>query len=233
MWSRIEILNTIQTGLEQESALLSEQQAVRGIDALRETDLHLLIYQSFSTSPFGQLREVYYPTSDVEVPRGSQRDRCDLVLLPDKKKSLFDPVDAHKELLKASGTLFEPIAAPPAIGADQCDPSDAMWVEIKVIPQFRYVDGVPGPNSKYAHELLSGPSNDVVKLSADPVIRYASVLVVLFSELEEAGPHDISMAMRELIDRDLPVGMPELTTFAIDDRCGNAFCTLGLIPVRL
>ncbi|MEZ6163071.1 MAG: hypothetical protein R3B67_01395 [Phycisphaerales bacterium] len=153
--------------------------------------------------------------------------------MPDGKKSLYDPVHAHKELLNATGTLFEPVAQTPEIEAFECDPRDAMWIEIKVIPQFRYVDGVPGPNAKYAHELLSGPGTDAVKLSADPLIAHAGLLVVLFNEIQEAGVHDLSIAMRELIDRDLPVGMPEMETFPIVDRCGNAFCTLGLIPLRL
>ena len=233
MWSLTEILCTVREGLEQEDRLLRDQHAVRGIDALRETELHPLICQSFTNSPTHQLREVYYPCCDHEVPRGSQRDRCDLVLLPDGKKTLYDPVHAHKELLSASGTLFEPVAQTPEIEAFECDPRDAMWIEIKVIPQFRYVDGVPGPNAKYAHELLSGPGTDAIKLSADPLIAHAGLLVVLFNEIQEAGVHDLSIAMRELLDRDLPVGMPEMETFPIVDRCGNAFCTLGLIPLRL
>jgi hypothetical protein len=56
---------------------------------------------------------------------------------------------------------------------------------------------------------------------------------VLFTEQEEAGVHDLSITMREMIDRDLPVGMPEYESFPIVDLGGNAWCTLGLIPVRL
>jgi hypothetical protein len=115
----------------------------------------------------------------------------------------------------------------------ECDPSDAFWVEIKCIPQFRYVDGVPVPNTKYAHEIIAGPSEDVIKLASDPLIRHAGVLVVVFNELEVAGPHDLAMSVREMIDRDLPVGMPEIEQLPIQDRGGNAWCTLGLIPVRM
>jgi hypothetical protein len=59
------------------------------------------------------------------------------------------------------------------------------------------------------------------------------VLVVVFNELEVAGPHDLAMSVREMIDRDLPVGMPEIEQLPIQDRGGNAWCTLGLIPVRM
>ena len=204
-----------------------------GLDALKETDLHPVIYQGLTTLGDIVLREIYYPSSDAPLPSNNARDRADLVLLPDGKISLYDPVDAHKELNRAAGTLFEPVAALPTPGEFECDPSDALWIEIKCIPQFRYVDGVPVPNTKYAHEIIAGPSEDVVKLASDPQIRHAAVLMVVFNELEEAGPHDVAMSVREMIDRDLPVGMPEIEQLPIQDRGGNAWCTLALIPVRL
>jgi len=233
MWSHAEILDTIKGQLERENQASVAQQAVRGIDSLRETHLHPLIAQAFSGDESNAIREVYYPSFDSVLPKGSQRDRCDLVLLSHEKKSLYDPVDAHKTLQSASGTLFEPVASLPTIESHECHPSEAMWIEIKMVAQHRYVEGVPGPNTKYAHELLSGPRADVVKLAADPMIRNAGVLVVLFNELEEAGIHDLSMTMREMIDQDLPVGMPEYASLPIQDLGGNAWCTLGLIPLRL
>lgn len=233
MWSPIDILGRIRNGLVEQDQLLRDQHAVRGIDSLHETGLHPFVAQAFTTESLLVVREAYYPSARLELPRGSQRDRCDLVLLPEGKKSLYDPVDAHKARKSADGTLFEAVASLPAIGAYECDPTEAYWIEIKVIAQNKYVDGVPGPNSKYAHELLSGPSADVVKLASESQIRYAGVLVVIFTEQEEAGIHDLSITMREMIDRDLPVGMPEYETFPIVDLGGNARCTLGLIPVRL
>ena len=233
MWSPIDIVNTLRTGLEQQDQLIRAQHAVRGVDSLQELSLHPLLAQAFTPGDVHALREAYYPTARHELPRGPQRDRCDLVLLPEEKKSLYDPIDAHKSLKSANGTLFEGVASLPAIGDSECDPSDAFWMEIKVVAQHKYVDGVPGPNAKYAHELISGPSTDVIKLASDALIRHAGVLVVLFTEQEEAGVHDLSITMREMIDRDLPVGMPEYESFPIVDLGGNAWCTLGLIPVRL
>ena len=233
MWSPNELLDTIRIRLQLEDRDYREQQAVRGLDSLREIDLHPLITNAFNADPLRSLREVYYPSFDSTLPKGNQRDRCDFVVLPDGKKSLYDPVDAPQKLRSAAGTLFEPVASLPQIGRDECDPTEAFWIEIKIIAQHRYIDGVPVPNPKYAHELLSGPRTDVVKLAADPLIRHAGVLVVMFTEQEEAGVHDLSMAMREMIDQDLPVGMPEYTSLPIVDLGGNAWCTLGLIPVRL
>ncbi|MEX0876049.1 MAG: hypothetical protein WD114_01200, partial [Phycisphaerales bacterium] len=134
---------------------------------------------------------------------------------------------------RASGTLFEAAAVVRGPGPGEIDPGDAYWIEIKAIAQHRYVDGVPGPNGNYARELLTWPRADIVKLASDPAIRHGASLVVLFTEEEESGAHDLSMTMRELIDGDLPVSMPELETFPICEHAGNAWCTLGLIPVRL
>jgi len=233
MWSHSDILTPIRQHFELLDREIREQQAVRGLDSLREIDLHLHISQSFSDAPPASARECYYPSPAIELPKGTHRERCDLVVLPEGKISLYDPVDAHKVMHSASGTLFEAVATPPAIEPTQCAPIEAFWVEIKVIAQHRYIDGVPTPNAKYAHELLSGPSADVVKLASEPQIRHAGVLVVLFTEYEEAGVHDLSMAIREMIDRDLPVGLPDYESFPIVDLGGNAWCTLGLIPLRL
>lgn len=233
MWSTAEILVAIRQHLVSHDRALRDQQSLRGIDSLREIDLHPLVSQSFTRTEQIAFRECHYPTSSHELPKATHRDRCDLVMIPTGKKSLYDPVDAHKELQSASGTLFEAIAAPPVVSQSQCVPEDAFWIEIKAIAQHRYVDGVPVPNAKYAHELLSGPIADVVKLASDPQIRHAGVLALLFTELEEAGIHDLSIAIREMIDRDLPVGMPDYETFPIVDLGGNAWCTLGLVPLRL
>lgn len=233
MWSVSDILPPIREHLERVDREYRAQQAVKGLDSLREILLHPLVAQSFTNSSLLVLREAYYPTAQLELPRGTQRDRCDFVILPEGKKTLYDPVDAHKSLRSADGTLFEALATTPEIKDSECDPTQAYWIELKAIAQHRYIDGVPIPNAKYVHELLSGPSVDIVKLASDPQIRHAGVLIVLFNELEEAGVHDLSMTMREMIDRDLPVGMPDFETFPVVDLGGNAWCTLGLIPVRL
>ena len=233
MWCIDEILEIILQHICQVDANLVAENAVYGLDSLIETQLHPYILQSFATSSLNAHGEIYYPSSNFSLPKNNARNRADLVLLPDGKKSIYDPVDAHKDLQRASGTLFEPVATLPAPKADDCPPNEAMWIEIKSVPQFRYVDGVPVPNTKYAQELIAGPREDVIKLASDPQIRHAGVLVIVFTELREAGPHDLSMSIRAMIDQDLPVGSPEIEQVEIQDRGGNVWCTLGLIPVRL
>lgn len=233
VWNHSEIIRPVSLQFTTIDRDLRAQQAFLGIDALPETGLHPLIAAAFDAEPYGALREVRYPTPKAQRPSQSQRDRCDLVLTPDRSQRVYDPVVATRELAGASGTLFEETATLAQPGRGEVEPSRALWIEIKAVAQHRYVDGVPGPNSGYAHELLSGPRGDVVKLASDPLIRHAAVLVVLFTEERESGAHDLSVALGEMIDQDLPVSMPEIESVNICNHAGNAWCTLGLIPLRL
>lgn len=233
MWSLPEILRPITHQFVSFDTHEREAHATKGLDALPEVQLHPLIAQAFAHEPLGALREARYPTAKTERPSQTQRDRCDLVLTPETHMSLFDPVQEQREVAKAEGTLFAPVAQTRTPTANEADPSLAYWIEIKAVPQFRYVDGVPIPNSNYATELTRWLRADVIKLASDPLIMHAGVLVVLFNELEEAGEHDLMLAVRGLIDAELPVGVPEIEKLPIADHAGNAWCTLGLVPVRL
>lgn len=112
-------------------------------------------------------------------------------------------------------------------------PEDAYWLEVKSVAQYRYVDGVPGQNTTYNSEMLSGPQTDVIKLASDPQIHHAGVLVVHFAEEKHIGTHDINKAVEQMILLDLPVSIPCYEVFPITNHAGNEYCTLGLIPVRL
>lgn len=233
MWSYRTVICAIADGFSLAEEALRREHARSGIDALGETHLHPFARKGLEQSQSDVLREIHLPSTDRHLPGRNARDRADLVILPGGKKSIFDPVDAHKEALNASDTLFADVASPSQPGDDECDPGDALWIEIKSVPQFRYIDGVPVPNARYSHELLTGPRQDVIKLAADPLIRHAGVLVILFNEHREAGPHDLAACVRDMLDHDLPVGMPEIEQLPIQDRAGNAWCTLGLIPLRI
>ncbi len=210
-----------------------EQNAYQGLDSLAETQLHPLLCQAFADSYLGVLREVGYPSSPKSRPNESQRQRCDLVLTPNAGQLLFDPIDEQRAQDRALGTLFESYASQYESNPDDALPQDAFWIEVKLVGQFSYVDGVPGPNPKYTNELLIGPKADVVKLASDPLIHYGASLIVLFAEHQETGPHDIAASATAMLDHDLPISVPVFETFEITNYAGNAWCTLGLIPVRL
>ncbi len=210
-----------------------EQNAYQGLDSLAEIQLHPLLCQAFADSCLGVLREISYPSSPKSRPNESQRQRCDLVLTPNAGQRLFDPIDEQRAQDQALGTLFESYANQHEPNSDDALPQDAFWIEIKSVGQFSYVDGVPGPNPKYTNELLIGPKADVVKLASDPLIHHGASLIVLFSEHQETGPHDIAASATAMLDHDLPISVPILESFEITNYAGNGWCTLGLIPIRL
>ncbi|MDF1808851.1 MAG: hypothetical protein P1U42_04065 [Phycisphaerales bacterium] len=233
MWNSLEITQLCAIQLKELEAEINSQSTYRGLDSYSEVQLHPFIHQAFTTTHFGALREICYPSASVENPTNTQRQRCDIVLTPNLKQSIFDPIDEQRTRQKAAGTLFESSALLDSPPQGTIPPEDAYWLEIKSIAQFSYVDGVPNPNSSYSSEMLNGPRTDVIKLASDPLIRHAGVLIVHFAEDQSTGIHDISAAVDHMIGLELPVSIPEFETIPIKNHAGNEYCTLGLIPVRL
>lgn len=233
MWNPIEIILHFRDQLVIVDQHLREQHAYTGVDSYSEVQLHPLFSQGVADFAHGTHREVGYPTSPRDRPNNAQRQRCDLVLTPAQGQALFDPIDEQRTQDRAAGTLFETIALDRQPSTNEILPTQSYWIEIKAIAQYRYVDGVPGPNSSYTSELLTGPRADVIKLASDPKIRHGASLVVLFTEEKAAGYHDITALSQSLVDLDLPISVPEIESFAISNHAGNEWCTLGLIPLRL
>jgi len=233
VWYTQEILCLMSHHLQSIDSDLRAQQAYLGLDSYPEIQLHPLLCQAFAASHYGTLREVGYPSSPRDRPNEAQRQRCDLVLTPGSDQPLFDPIHEQREQDKALGTLFEAFSSTNQPDPNEVVPQSAFWLEVKSVAQFCYVDGVPGTNGKYTSELLSGPRSDVLKLATEPMIHHAAALVILFSQDQATGPHDIMAAVNEMIESALPISIPELESFPITDHAGNAWCTLGLIPMKL
>lgn len=211
---------------------LAAEQAVHGIDAMKELELHGILADGLASAGFGVHREIPYP---ADTARGdNDRDRCDLVLTPSPADRLADPVHADRRIEAAEGTLFGPLAE--RIEADaaraEVDPADAVWLEVKVVAQHCYRRGIPGPNHCYGSELVDGLAGDVAKLECDGVIRHAAAVVVLFTETEAIARHDVGAMVHRLLDRDLPVGEPACEAGPIVDRAGNGSVAVAVVRVR-
>jgi hypothetical protein len=225
---------------------LAAQQAVRGLDALDEIDLHPFLAAAVQAVGYGVLREVPYP-GDAPAgasrrgcpprrPRRSERERCDLVLTPLPGQRLADPVEALIERDRAEATLFAHLAGEPVTAAPGASPpvapEDALWLEVKTLGQYCFREGVPGPNPSYAGELVGGPARDIAKLARDPQITTAAAMVVLFCESEQVARHDLAEAANRWLDRDLPIAGPIIDGLPMQDRIGNAWCAAALVRVR-
>jgi hypothetical protein len=179
------------------------------------------------------LAEQPYPGRPERRPLHRERERCDLVVLPEGLPAgtvLADPVALLREADQRAGTLFS--CAAPAVGTPGVEPGHAFWLEVKAVGQFAFTNGVPGPNAAYASELVRGPALDCAKLSRDPMIEHAGVLLVLFTDDERTASHDLGVMVHRCMDRDLPVCEPVTVRFPLTDRIGNRVCSVSLIRVR-
>lgn len=209
LWSPADLADAAEFGLRAAADQLDLEQAVYGLDALDELRLHPILAAGFASAGYGVFREQRYPADRPKLSE-SHGERCDLVLTHDNRP------------LAVTGkaqTLFEP---PDAAGFD-----DAFWLEIKVVSQFT----IEGPNANYSSQLLSGVRHDVTKLSKDPGILHAGLLIVLFVHNHEIAAHDLRIWQERCLSRGLPIGAPSQRFIPVTDRMSNTIAAVSLFPV--
>jgi hypothetical protein len=210
-WSTADIADAVEAGLRARAQTDDLEQAVYGFDALDELRLHPLIHAALRRTGCGVWPEQRYP-NDRERSRKSEGRRCDVVLTPSPDLPLRDP--------ELRGTLFAAQAA--------CDPEDAYWLEVKTVAQYE----TGGPFHRYSAELLAPVTADVRKLWTDGLIRYAGLLLVLFTEEQAVAEHDLSIWHQRCLDKGFPVAHGAVRGFAINNRIGNGWCAVGVYGVR-
>lgn len=206
------------------------EQAPLGLDALEETALHPLLAAGFGAAGLVALREQPYPGAYRDRPLPRERERCDLVVLPEGFTRLMDPLELLREAEAKAGTLFA--GAEEAVASDAAAPEDAFWLEVKAVAQYAYVDAVPGPNRAYGSLLTRGPALDLAKLAREPMVEAGGVGVVLFGAEGAGVAHDLSVMVTRMLDRDLPIGLPATELVEIADRAGNGCVGVCVVPLR-
>lgn len=219
--------------LSASAAALDAEQAVRGLDALDEVDLHPILAEGFARAGFGVWREWPYPSQALpkrHKTKQSDRDRCDVVLTPGPGVRPRDPVAEARARAAAAATLFAGVVG--ETEAAGCPAMDCCWIEVKSVGQFVYRHGVPGPNSVYSSELTAAFATDLKKLGGERGIQHGVVLGVLFAATDEVLGHDVPIALHRCLDRGLSFGTPRRAGFAIADRAGNRRCEVWGVPVN-
>ncbi len=232
MFTPDQIIQTIFDSLGKYADALDAEHAVTGLDALDEVGLHPILENALATGSLGVHREFPYPTSPKLRPGHRERERCDFVLTPRAGAPPADPVRERKDVDQAVGTLFAPLADAIPSSRATTPLADCYWLEVKVVGQYTCTDGLPGPNRTYASQLVQGPAADLRKLARDPHVAQGGVLVVLFAIDQPTAEHDLGVMVHKMLDRDLPISSPAIESLAINDRIGNAVCTLALVPLR-
>lgn len=241
------ILDGAAAALREEEARWAVEQAARGLDSLAEVDLHPVLAAGFAAAGWGVAREQPYPAEWKRkkprrgaLPEDTERQRCDLVILPSPGQCLRDGLvvarAVESDRAAAAGTLFQPLGPAPEAGTGRggrevVESEDGYWLEVKVVGQYCYSLGVPGPNSAYGGELVRGVCADVRKLRDDPGIVRCGVLLVLFAADAIVAENDLTILAHKCLDRGLPIRSPLRERVAIPDRIGNTLCEVCLIEV--
>lgn len=209
-WSWPDVADALAAGLEREAAALELEQAVRGLDARSELELHPLLHAGLRARGFGAHPEQRFPR-DRGKRRRSEGARCDIVVTPGGL-----PLTASEAQLG----LFAP--------TQTVDLADALWLEVKAVAQFHELR----PNRAYAQALQRPVWTDVEKLASDPAIVHAGVLLILFTADAAVAEHDLGVWAARASLRGLPLWPRVQRSLAIGDRIGNRLCTLALFPIE-
>lgn len=239
MWDTAVILDAIVTGLHAAERRLAEEQAVYGLDALPETALHITLERALSEAGFGVIRERVFPSAVAELVSKSARPRCDFVVLRDASKRLADEdaIAPARSGKRRNGDetpmLFGVGAAAPSPACEhrtgeRVPAEEAFWLEVKVVGQFTFTRGVPGPNAAYSGEITGSLTRDLSKLTRETDLPNKGLLLVLFVADETTARHDLTIALHRTLDREIEVRGTRIETFPIANRIGNGCCALLL-----
>lgn len=233
MISTYEIADACLTVLRERAEELDAEQAVRGLDALLETELHPFLADALAPLGATVLREQVYPAADLgepgKRPRRNSRQRCDLVLLEEGDElRIADEIQELSERDRSLGTLFEAQSQSEPLAPQGTPPELALWIEVKSCAQFGYEGG---PRRGYASDMLA-PLDDAAKLAEDGRIEEGLILLIQFGADEELTRRDARAMLEEGMSRALPLSDEELVGAPITDRVGNAWMQVACARVR-
>jgi hypothetical protein len=183
------------------------EQAVYGLDARDERSLQAVLAGRLSRD-YEVSREVHYPSTKGK--KLSHRMRCDLVLSPRGFPLRLD---------NSPPSLFDP----PAV----CVPSDALWLEVKVAYQFREGGARHGG---YGAQWRQHVVDDLRKMEADPLIREAGLVLVVFNESQAILEKDLELFEDVLARKEVLAGFRQVRSVPIVERIGHRLCTVAVWP---
>lgn len=216
--------------LDQQLAL---EQAPSGVDTRTELQLHETIADALRSDLCGWtvIREQPLPGKPLSGSRITDRERCDIVLVPAGATSIADPEHVRRERAGLAATLFAESSLVEETTHGRADPRECVWLEIKLARAWTTGDHGVRPNPAWTRELVELPILDVEKLATDPCIDLAHVAILAFGPDEQTVQHDLHIALSRAIDRGVPVTSPISRGVPLTDRIGNAHCSVTLWPV--
>ena len=207
LWDVSTVADHVAGALAAVEAELRLEQAVYGLDGRDEKQLQATLAERLAPW-YAVAREVHYPST---VGRKlTHRPRCDLVLSPPGRPLKLD---------SAPPSLFDP--------PDGCDPTEALWLEVKVAYQFREGGARHGG---YGPQWRQAVVADLRKMEADPLVREAALLLLVFNESATILEKDLQLFESVLVQKEVLAGFRQVRRVDIQDRIGHRLCTAALWP---
>jgi hypothetical protein len=207
MWDFSTVADEIQRVLQQAEDALRLEQAVYGLDTRPERALQELLSAGLAQA-YDVAREVHYPSS--VGAKLSHRKRCDLVLTARGRPLRLD---------RTPPSLFEPV--------HQATPEEALWLEVKVAYQFREGGARHGG---YGAQWRGAVVEDLRKMEAEPMIKEAGLLLVVFNESEEVLAKDLELFEDILMQKEVLAGFRQVRSVRILDRIGHRYASAAVWP---
>jgi len=207
MWDFSTLADQLGHTIAQAESDLRLEQAVYGLDAKDELAIHALLAKGLGQH-YELAREVHYPSTFGR--KLSHRRRCDLVLTPKGRPLRLDT---------APLTLFDP--------TDLAGPDEALWLEVKVAYQFRE-GGVR--HGGYGAQWRTRVVEDLQKMEADPLIRSAGLVLIVFNESQQILDKDLELFENVLAMKEVLAGFRHVRSVPILDRIGHRLCSVALWP---
>jgi hypothetical protein len=186
---------------------LSLEQAVAGLDSRDELTLHSTLAEGLQKF-YEVAREVHYPSSSGK--KLTHRQRCDLVLSPSGRPLRLD---------SAPPSLFDP--------HDMASPAEALWLEVKIAYQFREGGERHGG---YGVQWQTNVVEDLKKMEAEPLIREAGLMLIVFNESLEILQKDLELFESVLAQKEVLAGFRQVRSVPILERIGHTVCTAAIWP---
>jgi hypothetical protein len=206
-WDFFSLADQLGRAIERAEAALRLEQAVYGLDSRDEKAIQSLLADGLAQH-YEVAREVHYPSS---VGRKlTHRQRCDLVLTPKGRPLRLD---------RAPPTLFDPI--------DLCTAQEALWLEVKVAYQFR--EGAIR-HGGYGAQWRNGVVEDLRKMEAEPLIREAGLVLIVFTESPEILEKDVELFEIVLAQKEVLAGFRQVRSVPVLERMGHRLCTVAVWP---
>jgi hypothetical protein len=207
MWDFSTLADRFHDAIAAAESELRLEQAVYGLDRRDEREIQGLLAERLVPA-YEVAREVHYPSTRGK--KLSHRARCDLVL---------SPRGAPIRLDSAAPTLFD--------SPTFCEPVDAIWLEVKVAYQFRE-GGVR--HMGYGSQWRQAVVEDLGKMEADPLIRNAGLVLIVFNESQGVLDKDLELCEDVLARKEVLAGFRQVRSVPIVERIGHTLCTVAVWP---